>query len=101
MYGPLNVVVSPDAAADWCRRLMELKASEQSVGFALMTLARKTGDRYRDVDETSRKSIVAWLERAGASPHLRDLVAEGGTLAGEEQGRMFGESLPSGLRLAS
>jgi hypothetical protein len=101
MYGPLNVVVSPDVAADWCRRLMELSTGEQAVGFALMTLARKTGDRYRDVDEGTRKAVVARLERAGASPHLRGLVAEGGTLAGEEQGRMFGESLPTGLRLTS
>jgi hypothetical protein len=65
-----------------------------------MTLARKTGDRYRDVDDATRREIVAWLEQNRAAEHLRDLVAEGGTLAGEEQGRMFGESLPSGLRLA-
>jgi hypothetical protein len=99
MYGPLNVVVPADAAAAWCRTLMDLKAGEQPIAFALMTLARKTGDRYRDIDASVRKAVVAWLERANASPHLRQLVAEGGTLAGEEQGRMFGESLPTGLRL--
>lgn len=101
MYGPLNVVVPADAAAAWCRTLMDLKAGKQSIAFALMTMARKTGDRYRDVDEATRKSVVAWLERTGASLHLRELVAAGGALAGEEQGRMFGESLPTGLRLTS
>ena len=101
MYGPLNVVVPPEAAAPWCRTLMNLKAAELPIAFALMTLSRKTGDRYRDVDESVRREVVAWLERAGASDHLRELVAVGGSLAGEEQGRMFGESLPAGLRLAN
>jgi hypothetical protein len=101
MYGPLNVVVPADAAGGWCKLLMELEAGEQSVAFALMTLARKTGDRYRDVDAGTRKSVLGWLQRTNAAAHLRELVAEGGTLAGEEQGRMFGESLPTGLRLAT
>jgi molecular chaperone DnaK (HSP70) len=100
MYGPLNVVVPAEAAAAWCRKLMDLQGAELPIAFALMTLARKTGDRYRDVDEATRRTAVTWLDRANASPHLRELVAEGGTLAGEEQGRMFGESLPTGLRLA-
>ena len=100
MYGPLNVVVPAEAAAAWCKKLLDLKANELPVNFALMTLARKTGDRYRDVDDATRKLVVARFEQTAAAPHLRELVVDGGALAGEEQGRMFGESLPSGLRLA-
>ncbi|MCE9606696.1 MAG: hsp70 family protein [Planctomycetia bacterium] len=100
MYGPLNVVVPAEVAAGWSRTLMGMKGSELSIGFALMQLARKTGDRFRDVDEQTRRSIVAWFDRVGAADHLRELVVAGGRLAGEEQGRMFGESLPRGLRLS-
>lgn len=100
MYGPLNTVVPPGAVVPWCRTLMDLQGNAQTIAFALMTLARKTGDRYRDVDDAMRREIVRWLEQNRSAAHLRDLVAEGGALAGEEQGRMFGESLPSGLRLA-
>jgi hypothetical protein len=64
-----------------------------------MQLARRSGDRYRDVDDETRRLVLAWLERTGAADHLRELVSQGGTLAGEEQGRAFGESLPQGLRL--
>ena len=100
MYGPLNVVVPAEAAAAWSRKLMDTNASEISIAFALMQLARKTGDRFRDVDPQTRRSILDWLDKANAAAHLRELVAEGGKLAGEEEGRMFGESLPRGLRLA-
>ncbi len=66
----------------------------------MMQLTRKTGDRHRDVDEHARQTTLRKLRDMNASGHLIELVAEGGTLAGEEQGRMFGESLPQGLRLA-
>ncbi len=101
MYGPLNVVVAADVAAEWARALMELRASVTAVGFALMQLARRTGDRYRDIDATTRRDVLDWLRRNDSPAHLRELVEAGGTLAGEEQGRMFGESLPQGLRLAT
>lgn len=100
MYGPLNVVTTADLAAKWARALMDMKAGEPAVAFALMQLARRTDDRYRDVDESTRKLVIDWLRNGSSSPHLLELVERGGTLAGEEQGRMFGESLPQGLRLA-
>ena len=80
---------------------MEMKGSETSLAFALMQLGRKTSDRFRDVDEQTRRTIMDWFDRVGAAGHLRELVAHGGQLAGEEAGRMFGESLPRGLRLSS
>jgi molecular chaperone DnaK (HSP70) len=100
MYGPLNVVPPADMAAKWARGLMELSAGEGNVALALMQLTRRTNDRYRDVDEATRRLVLEWMERTGSAEHLRQLVATGGTLAGEEQGRVFGESLPQGLRLA-
>ena len=100
MYGPLNTVVPRESAAAWTAAIAKLSGGEQAAAFAMMQLTRKTGDRHRDVDEHSRQTTLRRLREMNASGHLIELVAEGGTLAGEEQGRMFGESLPQGLRLA-
>ena len=100
MYGPLNTVVPRESAAAWTSAIAKLACGEQAAALAMMQLARKTGDRHRDVDEHSRQTTLRKLREMNASGHLIELVAQGGTLAGEEQGRMFGESLPQGLRLA-
>ena len=64
-----------------------------------MQLARRTEDRYRDIPEKLRCKVLEWLAAQGAPPHFAQLVREGGTLDTEEQGMVFGESLPKGLRI--
>ena len=100
VYGPLNAVVSPDVATRWLNRLMKFDNSEPLVAFAVMQLARKTGDRYRDVDEATRHTVLTWMNRIGAPQRQRELVREVGTLEAEDQSLLFGESLPKGLRIA-
>ena len=63
VYGPLNAVVSPNVVVRWLNRLMKFDNSDPLVSFAVMQLARKTGDRYRDIDETTRHSVLAWMDR--------------------------------------
>ena len=65
---------------------------------AVMQLARRTEDRYRDLPEKSRTAAARWLQRQGPA-HFVELVLRGGRLDSEEQGMVFGESLPKGLRL--
>jgi hypothetical protein len=65
-----------------------------------MQLARRTGDRYRDVPEKIRDRVVGRLEVDSAPRHFAQLVAVGGELAEEEQGLVFGDSLPRGLSIA-
>ena len=100
VYGPLNAVVSPDVATRWLNRLMKFDNSDPLVAFAVMQLARKTGDRYRDIDETTRHTVLTWMNRIGAPERHRALVREVGTLEAEDQSLLFGESLPKGLRIA-
>jgi molecular chaperone DnaK (HSP70) len=100
MYGPLNAVVPVEVAASWIGALVALRQSSDSLPFALMQLARRTGDRYRDVSEDARRDAVDALLAQQAAAHLVDLVREGGELAFEEQGQRFGESLPRGLRIS-
>lgn len=97
-YGPLNTVVPATAAAKWARELIQLGSDDPQIVMAVMQLARRTQDRYRDIDEGARRAIVEWLKPRAAS-HLIELVTTGGELQADEQGRAFGESLPKGLRI--
>ena len=67
--------------------------------FAVVNLARRTNDRFRDIDDDLRKRVIQWLTGRGAGEHAILLVSTGGQLDSEEQTRIFGESLPKGLRL--
>jgi hypothetical protein len=100
VYGPLNTVVPPEAAAEWLSRLMKEGLDEPMVHLAVMQMARRTDDRYRDVPPKTRQSVLAWLSDHGAAGHFFQLVAEAGQLDTEEQGMIFGEALPIGLRIA-
>jgi hypothetical protein len=98
-YGPLNGVVAPEEAAQWVLRLLELPPEDDLARFAVVHLARRTGDRFRDLSETVREKALAWLTAGGATPRDVLLVRDGGTLEPQEQDRLFGETLPKGLRL--
>ena len=100
VYGPLNSVVSPELAARWIAVLSKRDLSEPMLTFAIMQLARKTGDRYRDVDEGTRKNVLVALEGKSVPQHFRDLVSEVTNLASEDQSLVFGEALPKGLRIS-
>lgn len=99
VYGPLNLVVPPGTAAKWLVSLSNLKRAESLAMFATMQLARRTGDRYRDVDDATRANVIKIMERASASAHFRNLVSEVSRLESEDQSLIFGESLPKGLRI--
>jgi molecular chaperone DnaK (HSP70) len=101
MYGPLNAVVPADEAARWIRALWELELPDESVAFSVVQMARRTGDRHRELPDELRRRVLTWLERAQTPAHYLQLVAEGGQLHDEEAGLMFGESLPRGLRVAT
>lgn len=99
LYGPLNAVVPPEEARPWLETLLVSELPPATLAFPIAQIARKTGDRFRNLPESVRGRVVGWLERNGAAEHLVRLVREGGTLEAEERAAAFGESLPKGLRL--
>jgi len=98
-YGPLNAVVPAEVAAAWLADLLDDRAAEPDAQLAVMQLARRTDDRYRDVPAADRERAAGWLTAADAPSHFIALIERGGTLDDEEQGLVFGESLPTGLRI--
>ena len=99
VYGPLNTVLPPTEISAWATRLVTSDIEPTAAQFALIQLCRKTGDRFRDIDDPLREQVVTWLQARGASEHAQTLVREGGQLDVAEQTYVFGESLPKGLRL--
>jgi molecular chaperone DnaK (HSP70) len=100
LHGSAHEVAPPDAAGRWLVELMTLDWKRiEPAGFAAAHLARKTGDRTRDIDEALRAHVLQKLAAAGApaswSAQVRDVVE----LDQETSTRMFGDALPPGLKL--
>jgi molecular chaperone DnaK (HSP70) len=100
MYGPLNTVLAADVVGPWVEAVMGLRRESQTAVFAVMQMTRKTGDRYRDIPPSVRTEALDWLRQHEAPAHFVELVEQGGELEQDEQGLVFGESLPQGLRIA-
>ncbi len=101
MYGPLNTLAPAETVEKWIERLLQSGLPGGEAFFALMQMARRTGDRYRDVSEETRGRVLEWMKRENAPAHYVELVRDAGVLREEEQDSVFGETLPHGLRLMS
>jgi hypothetical protein len=105
LYGPLNAVVHHEIVERWLDALLGFEpghASERLAwAFCLTQLARRTGQRALDVDDSHRQSVLTVLRSFSTPPHWVRMVEDIAELEGEEQSQMFGESLPIGLRLVS
>jgi hypothetical protein len=99
IHGPLNTVVPAETASEWVGRLMDSPGDEPDHRLAAMQMTRRTGDRYRDVSEKTRREVLDWLELHESPAHFLELVRDGGQLDTQEQGLVFGEALPKGLRI--
>ncbi len=98
-YGPLNCVVPPEAAARWASFLLRLPELSPHIAVAVSQLAARTDDPLRDLEPQFRQDALRLLQAAGASEEvlegLRAYVPRNRAAAV----RLFGESLPEGLRL--
>ena len=99
LNGPLNTVVPAETAGHWLKQLIDAFGGDPVGSLAVMQIARKTDDRYRDLSQKQRDAAAAYLLKENAPSHFMTLVQSGGSLDREEQGLVFGEALPKGLRL--
>ena len=99
LYGPLNSVVDTIQTSRWISAIIVDRQSSPIHHLAVVQMARRTNDRYRDIDDSVRANVIEWLDKQGAAKHLIGLVTEAGTFDAEEQGRVFGEALPHGLTM--
>jgi hypothetical protein len=104
LYGSVDRVVPPGQAVDWIETLLAGPWPDpKPVGIALAQMARRTGDRARDLEPSAIDKIVAWMTADAATeeifaPHLKYLQ-QVVPLARQEESAIFGEALPAGLVL--
>jgi hypothetical protein len=105
VYGPLNSVVHPDVAEGWIAALLGYspagEADRLGWGFALAQTARRTGLRGVDVSDGVRDSVAGVLRAAGVPAAWPRMVEDVTADAADDAGRLLGDRLPVGLRLAS
>jgi molecular chaperone DnaK (HSP70) len=88
------------AAERWLESLLQLDWKRiEPAGFAAAHIARKTGDRSRDIGEPLRQQVLHKLAAAGAPASWAAMVREVVELDQASATRMFGDALPPGLKL--
>jgi molecular chaperone DnaK (HSP70) len=100
-HGSAADVVRRDRAEQWLEMVLARDwLKTEGAAFAATLLARRTGDRARDVDESLRDRTCSKLQAWPGGERWSALVREGGqSLQAEDETRMLGESLPAGLAL--
>jgi molecular chaperone DnaK (HSP70) len=102
VHGPANAVIATGTVSPWIEKILGSEWQRSgAVALAVAQMARRTGDRARDVDEALRDRVVARLESAEESRSLARWVREVTEIDAREQALVMAESLPAGLRIAS
>jgi hypothetical protein len=104
LYGPVDRVIPPDQVSNWIPSLMQAKWRDPNpVITALVQMARKTGDRTRDLGPSMADGVVRWVtdnthEKKLLEQRLKYLQ-EVVPMARQEESLIFGEALPAGIVL--
>lgn len=100
VYGPLNTVVPPGAAAAWLEALLDIAGASADTAAACVQLGARTGDPARDLDEDVTRAAHARLVAAGHADEALSRLLEVLPPSEADRRQGWGESLPEGLRLA-
>jgi len=93
-------VAAIEAAERWLTALLTLDWKRiEPAGFAAAHIARRTGDRSRDIGEALRGQVLSKLAAAAAPANWTAMVREVVELDQASATRMFGDALPPGLKL--
>ena len=99
LYGPLNCVVSIETASKWLKVLLGLPEFTTETASAIVQLGSRTDDRLRDIDERLRQKAIDRLTAAEVADELSRALHQYVPPAQADALRIFGESLPEGLRI--
>ena len=100
LYGPLSSVVAAADAERWIGRLLVLKQITPDVAAAIAQIGARTGDPARDIPGDTAQAAIARLEGSGIDAAAIEPLRRVLPATRADAGRVFGEALPEGLRLA-
>jgi molecular chaperone DnaK (HSP70) len=99
-HGSAHEVVPRATAESWVEALLALDWKKTpALGFSAALIARLSGDRERDLDAGLRQRVLDQLRGCKAPEGWARLITEVAELEAAERKRVFGESLPPGLKL--
>ncbi len=99
-YASVHHVVPGVVAQRWIEQLLKEKWDQMPTAVqAAVQLARVTGDRTRDIEESVRQKVEKRLIAAKTKEEWIRAVREHVPVAEAERAAFFGEGLPVGLRL--
>lgn len=99
LYGQLNNVIGIKYVKQILEELQNYNNFRPQDLFAIASMGRKTGDRYRDLEDEDRMELANWLKQQKASDEHINLILEGSDFNEDDRNLIFGEKLPSGLRI--
>ncbi len=100
LYGPVDRVIEATEAQHWIEHFLEQQWPPVKPAVnALAQIARKTGDRTRDLDVKVIDRLLAWIPQEPEMADPRRFLTEVVPIAHQEEQALFGESLPAGITL--
>jgi molecular chaperone DnaK (HSP70) len=101
-HGSAHDVVETAVVEQWLDAVLQLDWKKvEPAGFAASHLARMTGDRSRDINDTLRAHVLRRLSAVGAPANWSAMVRDVVQLDLADEKRMLGDALPPGLKLIS
>jgi molecular chaperone DnaK (HSP70) len=98
LYGSVHKAVDPDRASEWLNVLLDAHSRNiEGALFAVVQLARLTGDRSRDIEDALRTRALDAVRRAHGPESWQRLLLEVVSMETADQARAFGDTLPAGL----
>lgn len=102
LYGSAHQVLACNQAEQWLEILLRQNWHKiQPAALAATLLARKSGDRARDINDNLRQRVLKQLSSIKAPANWLTLVSEVCELDANDTRRFYGDSLPVGLKLLS
>lgn len=99
-HGSSHNVIPAEVVTVWLQQMLgqDWKKSPH-IGFAATLIARMSGDRSRDIDDSLRVQISDKLRFSKAPTSWVELVEQVKELDEKDEKQIFGEALPPGLKL--
>lgn len=100
LYGSVDRVVTPKEMSRWIHQILRVPWKDSDpINNLVAQLARKTGDRTRDVEPELQEQIVEWLQKRKNSEPFVKIIRHKSKIQSKERNTLFGEKLPAGLIL--
>ena len=101
-HGSAHKVVPKDVAGRWLEFVLGQDwNNNRHAALAASMIARQSGDRERDLDDSLRQAVIDKLSHSKCARNWIKMVEQVAELDAKDQQQVFGESLPAGLRIIS